>query len=57
MPAKGSYCEMCSHRGKKADMVVENGRYFCSRECSDWYSETYLQKEVNPIGETMEHKK
>jgi len=43
MASKGSYCEMCSHRGKKADMIVDNGRYFCSKECVIWYEKTYLQ--------------
>lgn len=45
MPAKGSYCEMCSHRGKKTDMVMDKGRYFCSKECAEWYEDTYLKDE------------
>jgi len=47
MPAKGSYCEMCSHRGKKADMILNDGHYFCSIECRRWFHDVYnSDKEV-----------
>ena len=41
MATKGSFCEMCSKRGKKKDFILDNGRYFCSKECIVWYEQVY----------------
>lgn len=46
MAAKGTYCEMCSKRGKKADLIFRNGHYFCTDGCADWYHEIYEGDEV-----------
>ena len=51
MASKGSYCEMCAHKGRKADMIVYNNKYFCSLSCKIWYIETYESEEVKPINE------
>lgn len=56
MAAKGSFCEMCGQRGKRADMHMHDDKYFCSQECIVWFKDTYEEGD-EPVAEGVERSK